>query len=322
MFIYISPILGEHSEDFYYKFQELKINTFTAFVDGMRSGLGYRELRSAILVVEDYFKGSKVSGTDIYNYLTKFGFSESNSINVTRLFSTNNRLVERLVDQGFSVNDVVYGMVLKSKLESLGLKSATTNTSYALGDNFVVYPILKIELEEEVPPPPEYELWRPFQISVLIDCTTSDPKGRAVRRSIEFRGVFTAERNSIIDWNSYNKKLPLASVYKLLGDVGTVAESVMKEYAAHKGYQDLFECAVPVFDGINLLEDLPDILVEEPDDYETENSFEVIDHNRSETTGKQWGNFSDTVKYTGKWWLDESKAIVEMRRQVQSESRW
>jgi len=325
MYIYLSPVLGEHSEGFYDKFLVIRsLQDYTAFVKNMRSVLRYGVLKSGVLVVETKFKDVSVSGIDIYNYLVDFGFSERISVNITRLFSVNNRLIERLVDDGFNLNDVVYGMDLKARLDALDLESANVTKSYAFEDVFTVHQLLKVYIEEEIPPPPpEYELWRPFQISVLIDCTTTDAHNRRIRRSIEFRGVFIAEKNSIIDWESYTKRIAIVDVYNILKDAGTVAESVMKEYAAHKGYQDLFECAVPVFSGINLLEDLPDIEVDldESDSYVTENSLDVVDMDKSKT-GKNWGNFSDTVNYKGHWWEDESDAIIEMRRQVQSESRY
>lgn len=325
MYIYLSPILGEHSEYFYDEFIEIKNLDYSTFIGRMRAALKYGVLRSGVLLVETRFKDVKVSGTDIYNYLFNFGFDENHAVNITRLFSVNNRLTEQLVEQGFKLDDVIYGMDLKARLDALGLESATVTKSYALSDEFIVHQLLEVEIEEPLPPPPpEYEVWRPFQISVLIDCTTSDAKGRRLRRSIEFRGVFIAEKNSIIDWGSYTKKIGKSDVYKLLRDAGIVSEAVMKEYAAHKGYQDLFECAVPVFDGINLLEDLPDILVDldESDTHKTENSLDVVDLDRPKTTGTTWGNFSDNVVYVGNWWEDEGDAIIEMRRQVQCESRW
>lgn len=323
-YIYISSILGEHSEYFYDKFMQLlSEKDYDYFINNMKDELRYGVLRSGVLAVETQFRDAKVSGTDIYDYLINFGFDENHAVNITRLFSTNNRLIEHLVEQGFKLEDVVYGMDLKARLDALGLESSTVNKKYALSDEFVVYSF-EVEIEEPVPPPPpEYEVWRPFQISVLIDCTTSDSHNRRIRRSIEFRGVFIAEKNSIINWGTYTKRMAKVDVYKLLRDSGTVAEAVMKEYAAHKGYQDLFECAVPVFDGINLLEDLPDILVDldDSESYVTENSLDVVDLDKSKA-GKNWGNFSDTVRYTGKWWGDEGDAIIEMRRQVQGESRW
>ncbi len=326
MLIYLSPILGEHSEYFYDEFiQLLSEKDYEHYINNMRTELKYGVLRSGVLAVETKFKDVKVSGTDIYNYLINFGFDENHAVNITRLFSTNNRLIESLVEQGFNLSDVVYGMDLKARLDALGLESSTVNKKYALSDSFIVHQLLEVEIEEEVPPPPppEYEVWRPFQISVLIDCTTSDVHKRTIRRSIEFRGVFIAEKNSIINWGTYTKRMAKVDVYRLLGDAGTVAEAVMKEYAAHKGYQDLFECAVPVFDGINLLEDLPDIKVDidDVDAYKTENSLDVVDLDKSKT-GAAWGNFSDTVVYIGEWWKDEGDAIIEMRRQVQGESRW
>lgn len=330
MYIYLSPILGERSEEFYDTFMTIRSKSYSDFIKDMRNILNYKLLRTGVLVVETTFNDIEVSGNDIYDYLIKFGFSDTISVNITRLFSTNNRLIERLVDEGYSVNDVVYGMDLKDRLKHLGLVSANTNKSYALKDIFTVHKLLQVHIPEEelvVEPVIEkeilQEIWRPFQISVLIDCTTSDKRGARIRRSVEFRGVFVAEKNSIIDWSSYTKRLAKANVYSLLGDAGTVAEVIMQEYASHKGYQDLIECAVPIFDGINILEDLPDIIVslDESGKYITENLLDVNDLDKYKS-GKNWGNFSDKVKYIGHWWENKSYAITEMRKQIQSESRW
>jgi len=223
MYIYISPVIGELSEDSYSAFQTLKLNGFTHFIDSIRSELGYRELRSGILVVEDYFKGSKVSGSDIYNYLIKFGFSESNSINITRLFSTNNRLIERLVEQGFSVNDVVYGMDLKLRLESLGLKSATTNTSYALGDNFIVHAVLKIEIEEPLPPPPPEYLYR----SQATFTYSSRKQGTKIEVRIWYQSYEQIEERELIDkWNEANENAVNLTNEPLLDSLESVGGDV------------------------------------------------------------------------------------------------
>lgn len=152
--IYISPILGEISEYTYNKFIALKHQDYNTFINSMRSELKYGILRSGVLVIETEFKDIKVSGAELYNYLTNFGFSDNTSINIVKLFSTNNRLIENLIEQGFNLNDVVYGMDLKARLDALGLESSTVTKSYALENIFIVHQLLEVEIEEP-PPPPE-----------------------------------------------------------------------------------------------------------------------------------------------------------------------
>ena len=156
MNIYTSPILGDKkvSEEIYKYITTHKDLGFQELLSIMRRDFGYGFLRTGILFLETEFDEPKeFIGTELYTYLINIGMSSSQSESLVKLFSTNNRLIERLVEQGFSVNDVVYGMDLESRLKSLNLKSATTQISYALEDSFIVHQLLEIEIEE--PPPPE-----------------------------------------------------------------------------------------------------------------------------------------------------------------------
>ena len=153
---YISPILGDKkvSEEIYKHITTYKALGFQELLNIMKRDFGYGFLHTGILFLETEFDEPKeFIGTELYTYLTNIGMSSSQSESLIKLFSTNNRLIERLVEQGFSVNDVVYGMDLKSRLKSLNLTSATTQKSYALEDSFIVHQLLEIEIEE--PPPPE-----------------------------------------------------------------------------------------------------------------------------------------------------------------------
>ncbi len=202
MYIYLSPVLGEHSEDFYDEFIAIRSQDYATFIRSMRSVLKYGVLRSGVLVVETEFKDVKVSGTDVYNYLINFGFSESASVNITRLFSVNNRLIEHLVDEGFDLNDVVYGMDLKARLKSLGLVSATVTKSYALEDVFVVHKLLEVYIEEEIPPPPPEVLYR----SQATFTYSTRKQSTKVELRIWYQSYDQIEERELIDkWNEANE---------------------------------------------------------------------------------------------------------------------
>lgn len=212
MYTYISPLLGEISEDFYDDFISTKIESYSDFIKGMRSKFGYGVLRSGVLVVESEFKDKKVSGTDVYNYLKGFGFSEDDSVNITRLFSVNNRLTENLVERGFGRSDVDYGMDLKSRLEYLGLESSTVTKSYALKDIFTVNSILRIYIPE-APEVTEEEEVEEVSIEMLppkklyrSQATFTYTKGKKrVELRIWYQSYDKIDEQTLIDkWNEAN----------------------------------------------------------------------------------------------------------------------
>lgn len=318
MNMYISPILGEVQEEIYNHTITYKNLGFQNLLNIMRREFGYGFLRTGVMFLETEFdEPREFIGAELNAYLLNKGLSSSQSESLIKLFFTNQSLIDDVVETGFSINDVVYGLDLKGRLNNLGLESRTRTVELSMKSTFTIYPLLEIP-EYIPPPPPEEEIWRPFEMSMLIDCETGGEGKTKETRKIEFRGTFIAEKNSIIDWEKYTQKLSLSQVRKLLRDAGLVAEAIVFEYASQKGYDFLFDCSEPDFNGFNPMEDAEDIKVQiyESEEYETITNLEVIDIDYERTP------FTDQVIYKGHWWKDENKSISEMRKQVTGTSRW
>lgn len=225
MYVYISPLIGELSEDLYNEFLSLKSKGYDDFISGMRSEFRYGVLRSGVLLIESQLSG-EVSGDTVCDYLRSFGFDESDSINITRLFSVNNRLTENLMQMGFRESDVSYGMDLKSRLEALGLESSTVTKSYALKDRFKIAGINEIYIKEVIPEEEEeiegvpIELIPPKKIYRSQATFTYSKSKKRVELRIWYQSYDEIDEETLIDkWNEANDNatsLPNSSLGGLL----------------------------------------------------------------------------------------------------------
>lgn len=198
---YISPILGVISEDIYNHVTNFKAVGYNGLINAMKRSFGYGVIRTGILYAETEFIQERViNGSDLVDILVDYGFKEDDAVNITRIFSVNNRLVGQLAEKGFSKEDIVYGMGLKERLSSLGLESATVTKSYALEDVFPVYPV--IEVPEEIPPPP------PPPVVYRSQATFTYSKGKKkVELRIWYQSYYKIEEPELIDmWNKANER--------------------------------------------------------------------------------------------------------------------
>ncbi len=317
---YISPILGEIPEDIYSVVantprlpytREGNVVPYRELLNRIKREYGYGRLRTDILYIETEFDDVReFIGAELNALLLSRGVASTNAVNLVRLFAANQTLIDDLIEKGFSTNEAVYELDLKGRLRELGLTTRILTTSFAFDSVFNVYPVIeKPELVPPPPPPPEYEYWRPFGVSMLIDCETRQDN-RKITRKVEFRGIFTALKEAIVDW----KKIEAGGRCDedTIGKAVEVAEDILSEYSRWKGYDFLFECSEPTFNGCNLMEDSPDIevLVDDSDIHETTAFLEVVDIDYSKSP------FSDSIVFKGKWWLDKDEAIKTLRRQV------
>ncbi len=305
---YISPILGVIPEEVYNHVVTFKVYPYITYSNIMRREFGFGRLRSGILWLETEFdEPREFIGAELNAFLINNGFPSSVSSDLVRTFAANQTLIDDIVERGFNVKDVVYGLNLKERLSQLGLTTRAVTTSFAFESIFTIFSVT--EVEELPPPPPEFERWKTFLVSMLIDCETGD-RGKRIKRVIEFRGTFTARSDVIVDWKAIAEGGDPEDVIK---DAVEVAEAVIEDYSFLKGYEFLFECSRPTFNGLDLKEDLPGILVDvdASDFHETTTLLEVVDRDYGDRIP-----YSDKIKYTGYWWEDKSKAITEMRRQV------
>lgn len=212
MYYYISPILGYFTEDLYETLVSSVDFRYDVYLKIMKETFGYSFLRSGVLLIESHFKDRIVNGSDIYNFLLGFGFSETISYNLMKLFSTNNRLIERLVEEGFTEDSVVYGMSLEDRLRHLGLVSATTLRKYAYEDRFVVHKIMEVYVPPE--PPVHLGLYR------SQGTYTYTMKGKRAELRIWYQSNEKISEDTLITkWNEANDnaiRLPSSSLGGLL----------------------------------------------------------------------------------------------------------
>lgn len=198
---YISPVLGLIE---YYKV----VNRLPSeYYDRMKGLFGFGVLRSGVLWCETEFDevSREFVGLDLNNYLLSKGFSTSESIDLVKIFSVNQSLIDDLVEQGFDVYDVVYGMSLKDRLASLNLTSRTFTKSYVFESIFKVYPIIEapreIIHEELISELPEF-IYR----SQATFTYSSRKQGTKVELRIWYQDYEPIKEQDLIDkWNSANE---------------------------------------------------------------------------------------------------------------------
>jgi len=313
-YIYTSPMVGFISTEVFY---------LLAKRYGLKRYLKeYAELEKrtriaipAILEIEHKAGGEIWTGREIYGYLINRGYSSQTSTSVMKLFAANANLVSELMEEGHSEDYALYSFTYLTRMHKLGYERVDYRPSYAMGMDINIYPIEIYHVEPPEPPePPEviYEEWRPFQISMLVDCTSHDSDGSiSSTRKIEFRGVFSAEKSEIVDWSMLGTSREVSE--DMLRSAGVAAELSIEIYAKSKGYEDLIDmCAKPEFYGANLLESIDSDFIDENDtfDYVTEALFEVIDMDNNKVS------FTDKVSFTGEWWKDHKYYENEISSQV------
>lgn len=312
-YVYISPMTGYIPQDVYYLLaKQYDVDKYLKKYAGIVGR--HRTIIPAILDVEyrAYKTGSEVlTGAEIRNYLVSSGYTEATAIVVMKLFAANSFFIEDLLEHGYSDFHISYMMTYLRRMHELGIIRSDVRPSYAIDMDITIKPII-VEHVPEVPPPPvEYEEWRQFQISMLIDCTTHDVHGKESKRKIELRGVFKAEKDMIIDWSSLGESRIVTE--DMLRDAGVSAERIIKQYAEIKGYGDLMEyCQRAEFYGCNLLESIDSEFIDEDDvlDFVTDALLEVVDIDFNRVP------FSDRVVFTGRWWEDKGYYESEMSSQV------
>ncbi len=199
---YISPMFGDILEEVYSRVVVFKKSGYSSYADLIKRDFGYGKLRSGILWLETEFnEPMRFTGEKLYSYLLSKGFSSSVSSNLVRTFAANQTLVDDLIEQGFSVDDAVYGVDLRSRLNALNLISRSITASYAFGSEFIIYPIIEIPEEIVVPPPPEiiYRSQATFTYS-------SRKQGTRVELRIWYQSYEPIEEEDLIDkWNEANE---------------------------------------------------------------------------------------------------------------------
>ena len=313
-YLYISPMTGYISQDVYYLLSK-RYDT-DKYLDEYARIEKRRTIIPAVLSIEyETYKNAFESwkGAEIYDYLIREGYSKSTALSVIKLFAANDDITKRLQDTNLDEYLISYGMTYVDRLHTLGIQSISYRPSFIMGMDIDVKPIEIVHVPYE-PPIIEYEEWRLFQVSDLINCETKDSKGKERTRAIELRGVFKAEKNEIIRWYDLGKN---REVYvNMLKAAALAAESILREYAEIKGYTGLIEdCQAPEFDGIDLMEstDSESIDVDEVPGFVTECLLEIVDIDFSKIP------FTDRVLFTGKWWESSVYYIEEIRNQVASQ---
>ena len=321
-YVYVSPITGYIPQDVYYLLA--KRYDMDKYLKEYASIVGRRRIVIPAILDVEYETRKRDSeiwtGAEIYNYLTSAGYTNSTSIAVMKLFAASADTIERLRDRDYGDDYILYTMTYLQRLHELGISidggGISYRPSYAMGMDIYVSPILVEHVPDEPPPPPppiEYEEWRQFQISMLIDCTTRDIHGKESKRKIELRGIFKAEKDMIIDWNLLGNLRDV--IESMLRGAGVAAERIIKQYAVIKGYGDLMEyCQSAEFYGCNLLESIDSEFIDEDDvlGFATDALLEVVDVDFNRVP------FSDKVVFIGRWWEDKSYYESELNAQVTS----
>lgn len=155
---YLSPILGEVKPEIIELLRANK-HAYNNLINKMKSEENFGITRTGILFIEDYFdEPTKIVGEELRRILTEYGFKNSDAISLVRVLSTNHSLITDILEKGFKLNDIVYGTNLHTRLKILNLEKRLWTASYALEDEFTIYPLLS--MEEELPPPPEDKCYR------------------------------------------------------------------------------------------------------------------------------------------------------------------
>lgn len=310
---FVSSITGEVPESVHYFVDD---DDYDALIKRYSKAVGIRRyVVPAILKVEYKFGGKEVDGREIYDYLLNFGFSERISLSVVKLLFVNKDIIERLIERGKS-ESIIYDYEHIERMRMAGVEYISYMKRYVLSSNVYVYPIYTEYIRVEPPEPPIVirEYWRNFEVSMLMDCTTRTKKGDTEHRKVEFRGIFKAEKDAIIDWELYHKGMGHSEAHNIVRRAVEVAESILKDYYEIKGYDFMHTCSGPTYNGFDPLAETPDIIVYEEYAYEEVSDIvlEVIDID--------YGNakrFTDEFALIGKWWQDRSYAISELRKQVE-----
>lgn len=207
-YIYISPIIGEISEEIY----------ADADLPGVRG-----KISSAILFAEKIHYGI-INGSALYKNLTDCGFNENISLSVVKLFVANDDVTSVLVSKGDDDDTVSYDYTYLRRLKKAGIKSVTIQRKYALETDVNVRPI-RIEY---IGAPPEIEVIEPIEpieeIFYRSQATFTYTKGKKrVEIRIWYQSRFPIEEKTLIDkWNEANDnatKLPGANLGGLLDEL-------------------------------------------------------------------------------------------------------
>lgn len=304
---YVSSITGDVPENVHYFIED---DDYDALIKRYSKATGVRRyVVPAILKTEYEFGGKDVGGKEIYDYLLNFGFSERISLSVVKLLFVNKDIIERLIERGKS-ESIIYDYEHIERMRMAGVEYISYMKRYVLSSDVYVYPVYT---EYEWVEPPKIEYWRNFEVSMLMDCTTRTKKGDTEHRKVEFRGIFKAERNAIIDWELYHKGMGHEEAHNIVGRAVEVAESILKDYYEIKGYDFMHTCSGPTYNGFDPLSETPyiNVYILEADEEVSNIVLEVIDID--------YGNakrFTDEFTLIGKWWQDRSYAISELRKQV------
>lgn len=315
---FVSSITGEVPESVHYFIDD---DDYDALIKRYSKAVGIRRyVVPAILKAEYEFGGEEVGGKKIYDCLIDFGFSESIALSVTKVFFANEDVIDRLLAKE-NDKSIIYDHEHTERMRMCGLDYLRYMKRYVLTSDVYVYPI-HTEYEWIEPPEPPIvirEYWRNFEVSMLMDCTTRTKKGDTEHRKVEFRGIFKAEKNNIIDWELYHKGMGQTEAHVIVKVAVEVAESVLKEYYEIKGYDFMSSCDGPSYNGLDVLDKTDDIIVYELD-AESEVSKIVL-----EVIDIDYGNvkrFTDEFQLVGRWWQDKSYTIKELRTQVSGAYRW
>lgn len=310
--IYTSPIAGDINPEIYHSMlsaREEYLRTYSRIM-GVR-----RVIIPAIIKVERKFGGKIVKGINIYNTLLRWGYSEFVASSVVNTLLINSVLVEDMLNESISDISILYSHDLVSRLKYANLAAIPKYRKwYYFEQEFIVHPIDIYEYIEE-PLPEEIELWRYFEVSMLMSCRTNKP--HEAKRELEFRGVFFAEESVIMDFETYESALTTDN--SIVRVATEIAESLLQEFCEIKGY-DFFEscgCSEARFNGIDPLESLKpiEINVSDIETYESSHELDIWDMDYSKR------RFDDTLKLTGRWWEDKTYSITEMRKQLDREYR-
>lgn len=317
--IYTSPIAGIIDSDIYY-------STLSAREDYLRTYsrvMGVRRIIiPAIIKVERKFGDQIVKGQDIYDALIRWGYSESVAGSVVNTLYVNSLLVDDMLSESRSEMSTLYTYDLVSRLKYSNLAAIPKYRKwYYLEQEFIVHPIDVYEYDdipeepEEPDEPEETELWRRFEVSMLMSCRTNKP--RDAKRELEFRGLFYAKESEILDFESYNSALTTDN--SIVRTATEIAEVLLMEYCELKGY-DFFEtcgCSDARFNGIDPLEsqEAVEINISELENFKTRHELDIWDMDYNTR------RFSDTLTLTGRWWENKAECIKQLRLQLDRENR-
>lgn len=164
---YISPLLGTVKEGIYtivantsrtplIDNTQIKLVSYQQYLHIMKSSFRYGTLRSGVLYLETEFdEPEEFIGAELNAFLLSRGASSSEALSLVKIFAANQTLIDDLVEKGFELDDINYGLDLKGRLKALNLVSRILTADTAFESKFTIYPLIVYE-EELPPPPPEY----------------------------------------------------------------------------------------------------------------------------------------------------------------------